>query len=165
MCRYRWWYKMAHRDHFRQWYAFIWSCWSDYLRHTTFGQHSICNSQRTRLAAAEDIIKHEEYSSHRHVALGVKQAISSAKNEFLFPCYCNKHKYKADYASSTLNKWLMGMYLTVALFIPSAIRCVTGSVKLLNDRAPKNSAPHIKKFRETLIKRRMSHHKNLKKRQ
>ena len=39
---------------------------------------------------------------------GVKQAISSAKNEFLFPRYCNKHKCKADYASSTLNKWLRG---------------------------------------------------------
>ena len=39
---------------------------------------------------------------------GVKQTISSAKNEFLFPRYCNKHKCKADYASSTLNKWLRG---------------------------------------------------------
>ena len=37
---------------------------------------------------------------------GVKQAISSAKSQFLFPRYCNTQKCKADYASSTLNKWL-----------------------------------------------------------
>lgn len=38
-------------------------------------------------------------------------------------------------------------------------------LNLLIDRVPKNSATHIKKFRKTLIKRRNSNHKNLKKRQ
>jgi len=37
---------------------------------------------------------------------GVKQAVCSANSQFLFPRYCNKTKCKADYASSTLNKWL-----------------------------------------------------------
>ena len=37
---------------------------------------------------------------------GVKQAVSSANIQFLFPSSCNTNKCKADYASSTLNKWL-----------------------------------------------------------
>ena len=36
----------------------------------------------------------------------VKQAVSKAHNQFLFPRYCDEKRCKADYASNALNKWL-----------------------------------------------------------